>query len=149
MPRQRNSPTVTDDSHHTQGEDPANTGNPYRWHVKQLSSSNSHVPALPGIYVIGHTRTYHGLVIARHYAYVGKTDNLRRRLTEHLPANEQNPALRNYIRDLTPGARCWYTMVDAAKLDRVERELITKLDPKFNTIGKLHPKIRRTNGESD
>lgn len=105
-----------------------------RWRMKHLSSSNSHLPALPGLYAIGHEEKLHGLEIVRSYVYVGQTANLRRRMNEHTPEKEMNESLRKYLRDNFSHAKCWYTTdVDAGRAQtRLERALIQKLLPRFN-----------------
>ena len=107
-----------------------------KWQKKYISSSDSHVPARAGLYVIGHNDTYHGLEIGRVYVYVGQTDNLRRRLGEHDPNREKNPELRKYLRQCFGKAMCWYTVMDKSELNKGERELIRKLQPCFNRQGK-------------
>ena len=107
-----------------------------KWRSKFVSSSNSHVPAQPGLYAIGHNQTCRGLEIGRVYVYVGRTDNLRRRLEEHSPDNEENPGLRNYLCRHIGQARCWYAVTDKSELTKGERELILKLQPEFNRQGK-------------
>ena len=41
-----------------------------RWRMKHLSSSNSHLPTVPGLYAIGHEEKIHGLEITRSYVYI-------------------------------------------------------------------------------
>ena len=91
---------------------------------------------VPGLYVIGHNHTYNGLEIGRIYVYVGKTDNLRRRLGEHAPDTEENSGLRKYLRQWIGQAMCWYTIMDKSALNKGERELIRKLQPCYNRRGK-------------
>lgn len=64
------------------------------WLSKRVSSSNSGVPTVAGVYVIGHRDTLHDFEVSRTCVYVGETKDLQRRLNEHLPANETNPGLR-------------------------------------------------------
>lgn len=146
----RKSPTMPGTSPNRPAQNSASAENEHRWYAKQFDSSSSHVPARPGLYVIGHIQTYRGLEIGRQYVYVGKTDNLRRRLREHLPPNEQNAGLRNYLRELTTDARCWYTVfdaVDSAQLNSAERALIAHINPKFNIVGKQITKKEGTRDE--
>lgn len=150
MTRFRKSRTMPCNRPNQPDQKPANAEYEHRWYAKQFDSSSSHVPARPGLYVIGHIQTYRGLEVAREYVYVGKTDNLRRRLREHLPPNEQNSGLRNYLRELTTDARCWYTVFDAAdsaKLNSAERALITRINPRFNIVGKQITKKEGTHNE--
>ena len=105
------------------------------WRSKRVSSSNSDVPAAAGVYAIGHSDTLHGLELARTYVYVGETKNLQRRLSEHLPANEENPGLREYMVDNYEAAICWYARVDAKETKVVQDDLIARLRPCFNIAG--------------
>ena len=78
------------------------------WRSKRVSSSNSGVPAAAGVYVIGRSDTLHDFEVSRTCVYVGETKDLRRRLNEHLPANETNLGLREYLpSDLASGRRQW------------------------------------------
>lgn len=110
-------------------------GSALRWRFKHLSSSNSDVPTTPGVYVIGHCRTLHGLELERKYVYVGETKNLRRRLNEHLPDTEQNIKLRDYIRKNFARAMCWYTPIQSGKTKGIENDLIRELQSCFNVAG--------------
>lgn len=105
------------------------------WLSKRVSSSNSEVPTVAGVYVIGHRDTFHDFEISRTCVYVGETKDLQRRLNEHLPANEKNPRLRKYIAANYDDAICWYARIAAAKTKTVQDELIIRLRPRFNTVG--------------
>ena len=106
-----------------------------KWRSKRVSSSNSEVPAAAGVYVIGHKDTLHDLEIRCTYVYVGETTDLRRRLSEHLPANERNPGLRAYIVKNYDHATCWYTRVPSSQIKVIEADLIRRLRPRFNKVG--------------
>lgn len=108
---------------------------PLRWRFKHLSESNSGVPTSPGVYAIGHYDSLHGLELKRVYVYVGETKNLQRRLDEHLPDTEQNPALRDYLRKNYAAAACWYLPAEANRVRAVQDDLIRELQPQFNTVG--------------
>lgn len=101
-----------------------------------MSSSNSRVPARPGLYAIGHDETYYGLEVERVYVYIGKSDNLRRRLGQHAPASEQNEGLWNYLQQKIHQAKCWYAVMDKSELDKTEADLIRQIQPTFNLRGK-------------
>ena len=105
------------------------------WRSKPVSSSNSAVPAVAGVYAIGHSDTLHDLEIGRTYVYVGETNNLQRRLSEHLPVSEENPGLSEYLVDNYDVAICWYARVDAKKTKAVQDDLIVRLRPCFNIAG--------------
>lgn len=105
------------------------------WRRKHLSASNSSVPTSPGVYVIGHEESLHGLGLKSAYVYVGETRNLQRRLDEHLPDTERNPGLRDYLRRNYTAAVCWYLPTEASQTRAVQDDLIRELQPQFNTVG--------------
>ena len=106
-----------------------------RWRSKHLSESNSSVPTSPGVYVIGHHESLHGLELERLYVYVGETKNLQRRLDEHLPDTEQNPGLRAYLRKHYTSAVCWYLPTEASRTKMIQDDLIRSIQPQYNTLG--------------
>ena len=103
-----------------------------KWHSKRLSSSNSGVPAVAGVYVIGHGDTLHKLELSRTSVYVGETADLWRRLGEHLPHNEENPELRDYIMGNYDHAICCYARVAPTETKTIEADLIRRLVSRFN-----------------
>lgn len=108
--------------------------NPH-WQVKSFASSHIEIPAVPGLYALGHIDELLGLPIAHAYVYVGKSDNLRRRIDEHHVFVETNPGLVEYLRKTKKRVCVWYTtQIPAQDLDRCERQLIRKLDPQYNRI---------------
>ena len=107
----------------------------FRWRSKYLSASNSGVPQVPGVYAIGHIDAYYGLELNRVYVYVGETNNLQRRLCEHLPDTEQNTDLRKYLRHRYATARCWYAPIPGSDIKTIQDDLIRKLRPSFNILG--------------
>ena len=109
---------------------------PLRWRMKHVSSSNTNVPARPGLYAIGHDEACLGLEVGRVYVYIGMTENLRRRLEEHTPLNEQKSGLKKYLRTMGAEAKCWYAVADTGELKESERVLIRKFRPRFNILGK-------------
>ena len=115
----------------------ANSGKPssLRWRSKHLTESNSSVPTTPGVYVIGHCDSLHGLDLNRVYVYAGETMNLRRRLDEHLPQTEENPSLKAYLRRNYTSAICWYAPTEAGRRRAIQNDLIRELQPRFNTLG--------------
>ena len=113
----------------------SDTPSSLRWRFKHLSESNSSVPTSPGVYVIGHHDSLHGLELNRVYVYVGETINLQRRLEEHLPETEENPNLRAYLRRNYTTAVCWYAPTEASRRRAIQDDLIRELQPQFNTLG--------------
>ncbi len=110
-----------------------------RWRYKRVNAALSRVPVLPGLYAFGHDRRVrHGLTAERVYVYIGETDNLKRRLAQHLPKNETNAGLKNYLR-CNPMSTCWYCPLvheSASARKTLEAELIQYFRPQFNSVGK-------------
>ena len=106
-----------------------------RWRSKHLSASNTDVPRSPGVYVIGHRDSFHGLDLKRRYVYVGESIDLHRRLDEHLPDTEDNPDLRTYLRKNYTALMCWYVPTEASRRKAIQNDLIFEIKPRFNTIG--------------
>jgi len=106
-----------------------------RWREKRLSASSATVPDSPGVYAIGHREMYYGLEVRREYVYVGETNNLKRRLGEHLPETEQNPKLQAHLRRNYETLICWYAPTETDQTRRVQDELIRMIRPLFNTFG--------------
>lgn len=105
------------------------------WRMKHIASANTHLPASAGLYVIGHEESLLGLELHRTYVYVGKTQNMRRRLSEHTHLTEMHPELASYLRRNRDRVRIWYTTdVVASDVDALERRLIRELKPEFNRI---------------
>ncbi len=105
------------------------------WRMKHVASANSHLPASPGLYAIGHEETLLGLELQRTYVYIGKTQNMRRRLSEHTHLSELHPDLAGYLRRNRGLVRIWYTTdIDPKDIDGFERRLIRDLNPEFNRI---------------
>lgn len=101
--------------------------------MHRITSSSTHMPTKPGVYVMGHDVTYEGLETFREYVYIGQTTNLQRRFKQHSLLQEEKPGLRAYIRKHLKKVKFWYTTeVDPNQLHRLERQLIRKFKPKFN-----------------
>lgn len=63
--------------------------------------------------------------------YVGRSNNLQRRLLEHLSPSEQDPCIKKYLR----GYNCFFRYIEIPSLDerkRVERDQIDGYDPPCN-----------------
>jgi len=63
--------------------------------------------------------------------YVGQSDNLERRLLEHLSSSESDPCIKRHIREYD----CFFRFVEISSLEerrRVERDQIDKYDPTCN-----------------
>jgi hypothetical protein len=110
-------------------------GDPRRWRSKVINSTVSHVAGAPGLYVLGHIHFLEGLEVGREYIYAGRTDNMRRRLSEHTQLTEKNVPLQKYLRATKREVYVWYsTEFPLGEIARVEKTLIRDLNPKFNRI---------------
>ena len=108
------------------------------WNSKLLRTSLSHVPSVPGLYVIGRQKLFHNFEVKRKYVYIGQTSNLKTRLELHKPNTEQNIKLRKYLQKFQDEIRCWYCpliKIPKAQRLKLEQELINHFKPKFNTHG--------------
>lgn len=92
------------------------------------------VPTSPGIYALASVRRVHGLPTEMEYIYIGKSNNLRRRWTEHLDIREPNPGLHGLGGRYT--YEFWWIVMPVDQLSRVEAELIAEIKPPANRIGK-------------
>lgn len=86
------------------------------------------VPQSPGVYLV-YAKQDDGTWKVR---YVGQSDNLERRLLEHLSSREPNACLRRVIRHSIPAVR--WTAVEKRNLDGVESYLYRTYSPKCNEV---------------
>lgn len=83
-------------------------------------------PTSGGVYLLEDSRVF----------YVGQSDNLERRLLEHLGSSEQNACIKRHIRDYT--CYFYFTRISSqSDRDRIEQELISKYKPSCNEQGAL------------
>ena len=76
----------------------------------------------------------HGIPVAYDWVYVGRSTRLTTRFIEHLPVNETNPGLQDWIRRHQNGMVVRYVMTSLVDSINLEQILIGKLEPKFNRI---------------
>lgn len=86
-----------------------------------------------GIYAYAETSRIHGLPRFLRWVYIGKSDNIQRRLHQHAGGNETNAALRRWLQR-SAEKEVWYSHIDSQYLDVLERDLVTNLEPTFNVI---------------
>jgi excinuclease UvrABC nuclease subunit len=106
------------------------------WHSVRLPTALlSGVPARPGVYVIADVLEVASLRVRVEPIYVGKSQNLRRRIGEHLnPWRSHNHLLS---RRLTAGPQntkleTWFQVLEPNEISRVEKDLIRALQPEAN-----------------
>lgn len=102
--------------------------------TRSLTSAALLAARTPGVYAIGKVDRLHGLPVRAEWAYVGRTDSLRRRLLEHGPSVESNPGLRGWLRGNRDKLEVWLLAADASLSRRLERVLIRDIQPLFNRI---------------
>ncbi|MCY4147807.1 MAG: GIY-YIG nuclease family protein [Gammaproteobacteria bacterium] len=109
-----------------------------KWRSKRLTTSLVCVPPKPGLYAFGWDKKSHlGLNAQRTYVYIGQTDNLRRRLGQHLPKSEINSKLKKFLIDHRNQGKCWYcplpeTLSSHTSRLKLEEELIKFFAPAIN-----------------
>ena len=101
-----------------------------KWHCKHALTSLSGIAAKPGLYAYGYEEELHGLMVCRKYVYIGETDNLRRRLREHMPDREQNIGFKKCMKRNLDSLKCWYVYWPGSsdKRKSAEMDLIKKFD---------------------
>lgn len=107
---------------------------PWKWHERWLSSSSNGVPEEFGLYVFGKVEYCRGLESGREYAYIGRTNNLRRRFKEHGPVNEPKAGFRAYMQEHARAMKYWYCLVPANEIKAEEEFFIQKFRPRFNDL---------------
>ena len=90
-------------------------------------------PRLPGVYAYAESDSIHGLPADLEWIYVGKARDLRARLNQHAVGNERYVELRNWLR-VGSGRQVWFAPVSLELVDRVERDLIVRLEPRLNRV---------------
>lgn len=91
-------------------------------------------PSLPGVYAIGKVTSEFGLPTNIEWGYVGRSANLRRRLTQHDPLVESHPHLPRWLARSGSSVEVWYAVADLSAARRLEEELIRRIRPKMNRI---------------
>ncbi len=64
--------------------------------------------------------------------YIGQSDNLERRLLEHLSSAEENDCIKRYKKDSICYMR-WVTISTQTERDKIEEEQISKYTPICNS----------------
>lgn len=113
-------------------------GNDHRWASVRLPGAPlSNVPPVAGVYVITDVLEVAALRMRVEPIYVGRSRNLRRRLSSHLnPWRVHNASLS---RRLNAGPRYskfefWFKILEPSEISESEKELIRALTPEANII---------------
>ena len=101
----------------------AEWSNRYSYTEKNVKA---HAPNKAGVYRLIYQKgdKYHPF-------YVGQSDDLKRRLLEHLSASEQNACIKRHLREYS----CFFRFLEVStqsERDRIEKEEIAKFDPPCN-----------------
>lgn len=88
----------------------------------------------PGIYLIGSISERLGIPMSYEWVYVGRSNRLSRRLIEHLPENEVNPFLLNWIKNIGEDLVVRFAVVPDDETVEVEKTLVRALAPQHNRI---------------
>ncbi|GLS89941.1 hypothetical protein GCM10007916_10080 [Psychromonas marina] len=100
-----------------------------------LTSAALMSPTKPGVYALCINRKVYGLSISVDWGYIGRSDKLNRRLTEHLPKNEKNDLLKKWIFSHYNNIEVWVATTATKKQSRLaEKELVRELNPTINKI---------------
>ena len=102
--------------------------------VRSLSAASLRAGNAPGVYLIGGLHEKSGIPMLYEWVYVGRSNSLGRRLTEHLPANEQNPQLRTWLRTAGNVLVARFAVTTLPDSISLERHLVRTLTPKHNRI---------------
>ena len=90
--------------------------------------------------MLSELRTKEGLPTSLAHVYVGKTQNLRRRLDQHTMQTEVHRELREFMENYHDKLWVWYTTdVSLHDLSELEILLIQDLSPRFNTVHRPRP----------
>ena len=84
----------------------------------------------PGVYVLGEHRRSSGLITKLRWRYVGKSNDLRRRICEHQPSVEAQPQLRAWLKKCELNRtiiEVWCAETQARYAKKVESDLISGL----------------------
>ena len=104
------------------------------WRKQKLRSAALRAPNSPGVYVIGKAHSFWGLPRFYEWAYIGRSDSLRRRLKDHLPMQEKNRGLQEWLIKNLDSIEVWYLSTGKAESRAIEKRLIKSLNPKHNVI---------------
>lgn len=101
--------------------------------IPNIHGKNPNIPAQSGIYAYAEVTRQFGMPIAIHWKYIGKSKNLRQRISNgHDVRNEANAELRRWMNRHPARAELWFAPVPEPDLNRVEAQLVRSAQPHFN-----------------
>ncbi len=103
-------------------------------YLPNISAAAQAAPSMPGIYAFGEVERVENLPVRINWVYIGKAQNLKKRLSQHVPPKEINPHLRNWLISTSANFEVWYACVEIVLLDELERKLVNILEPDFNQV---------------
>ena len=108
----------------------------YKWnHTRYSQSIQKSVPDRPGVYMITETKRLYNLPLKIEILYVGKSNNLRRRLGEHLNIHGgRNNKIKQLRLTNSSPLEYWYQELPKNEISTFEKDLIRNLQPEYNTL---------------
>lgn len=95
------------------------------------------LPKAPGVYAVLRVRRKAGIPFDLSVLYVGKSQNLQRRFSQHTDPYRQHNKTLNSLNELQ-GLEFWYVPAIVTDLDVIERQLIRELAPSGNVVRYIH-----------
>ena len=101
--------------------------------IRSFSKAQAVAPAHTGVYVIGESTRLYDLPTRFRWVYVGVSNNVQRRLSEHTSRSEKNRLLRNWLAS-SMRVEVWYALTNTMnEAMLLEKALVSQLGPEFNT----------------
>ena len=101
--------------------------------IPNIHGKNPNIPAQSGIYAYAEVTRQFGMPIEIHWKYIGKSKNLRQRISNgHDVRNEANAELRRWMNRHPARAELWFAPVPESELNLVEAQLVRSAQPDFN-----------------
>lgn len=107
--------------------------NPVWRRAVSTAAAAAMAPRSPGVYAYAEAPRVHELPSQLDWIYVGKASRLDRRLQQHDVGTERHPGLRNWLHR-GKDREVWFAVIPNEDLDRVERDLISSLQPRLNRV---------------
>lgn len=101
--------------------------------IRSYAKATEIAPPTIGVYAIGNATRVNDLPVRFNWVYIGISESIRRRLSEHTTAREQNVPLRNWLNTARTPVEIWYATTPTLEAaHELETHLINTLSPEFN-----------------
>lgn len=111
-----------------------------QWYrIHDMSAVSRLAPKLSGAYLLGEAqevrrlRGMSGLRVGVDWKYVGRSDDLGRNLSQVL-RKEVSPVVGAWLQRHVDDAEAWFTLASPADAQKLERELVRRLQPRLNSL---------------